>query len=226
MSRDAQCTNHRQCFCNLAAAEEIDKILSMPTKDKRVDAYIAKAAPFAQPILKHLRALLHEAVPQVEETMKWNTPHFLHQGMMCGTPAFKEHCHLGFWKGELIFAKAAEGTREKLRQITSLADLPSDNVLRGYFKQAAALNEAGVKPSTPKRSAKKKELVVPEFFLTQLRKNKKALAAFEAYSYSHKKEYVEWVAEAKREETRQKRMETTLKWLIEGKPRHWKYQNC
>jgi uncharacterized protein YdeI (YjbR/CyaY-like superfamily) len=202
----------------------------MPKKDKRVDAYIAKAAPFAQPILKHLRALMHEACPAVEETIKWNTPHYMHQGMMCATAAFKGHCHLGFWKGELIFAeekgKDGASAREKLREITSLADLPGDDVLRGYFRQAAALNEAGVKVPAPKRSAEKKELVVPEFLLTALQKNKKALAAFEAFSYSHKKEYVEWVAEAKREETRQKRIETMMKWLVEGKSRHWKYQNC
>lgn len=204
----------------------------MPTKDKRVDAYIAKSADFAKPILTHLRALVHEACPQVEETMKWSTPHFTHQGI-CTLAAFKGRCHLGFWKGELIFAggkdqaKAGQKTaREKLRQITSLADLPSDEVLRSYFQQAAALNEAGIKPPAQKRRPGSKDLVAPDFFMAALRKNKKALAAFEAFSYSHKKEYVQWVVEAKREETRQKRTETTLTWLAEGKSRNWKYEGC
>jgi len=194
-----------------------------------VDAYIAKSADFAKPILAHLRELVHQACPQVEETIKWGVPHFTHQGVMCALAAFKSHCHFGFWKGELIFdgkedsAQSGIKARERLRRITCLADLPADEVLSGYVKKAAALNEAGIKPPAQKRRAGAEDLVVPDFFMAALRKNKKALATFEGFSYSHKKEYVQWVAEAKREETRQRRMETTLSWLADGKPRNWKY---
>lgn len=201
----------------------------MSRRDKRVDAYIAKSADFAKPILAHLRELVHQACPQVEETIKWGVPHFTHQGVMCALAAFKSHCHFGFWKGELIFdgkedsAQSGIKARERLRRITCLADLPADEVLSGYVKKAAALNEAGIKPPAQKRRAGAEDLVVPDFFMAALRKNKKALATFEGFSYSHKKEYVQWVAEAKREETRQRRMETTLSWLADGKPRNWKY---
>jgi uncharacterized protein YdeI (YjbR/CyaY-like superfamily) len=202
----------------------------MPTNDKRVDAYIANSADFAKPILIHFRQLVHQACPQAEETLKWGVPHFTHKGVMCMMAAFKRHCHFGFWKGDLIFdggedsAKPGQRTREQLRRITCLAELPADEALSGFVKKAAALNEAGVKSPARKRAPGAKDLLVPEFLMAALRKNKKALAAFEALSYSHKKEYVQWVAEAKREETRKKRTATTVAWLADGKPRNWKHE--
>lgn len=200
----------------------------MPTKDPRIDAYIARAADFAKPILNHLRKLAHAACPDVEETMKWNVPHFTHKGMLCSMAAFKEHCTFGFWKGELVFGKdvTEESSHGQFGRITALADLPGDKVLIGYFRKAAQLNEAGIKlPARPKAKVKQ-ELVVPDDLIAALKKNKKAFAAFEDFSCSHKKEYVEWITEAKREETRQQQLKTAIEWMAKGKPRHWKYINC
>lgn len=200
----------------------------MPSLDPRVDAYIADAADFAKPILLRLRKLVHAGCPAVEETLKWSMPAFTHKGILCGMAAFKQHCTFGFWKGELIF-----GTREKENEamgqfgrITSLADLPADKVIVGWVRKAAELNQAGVKKPVAPRPKVKKALVVPANLRRALQKNKKALATFEAFSYSHKKEYVEWLTEAKREETRTKRLKTTLQWLAQGKARNWKYENC
>ena len=199
----------------------------MPAKDPRVDAYIGKAAPFARPILKHLRKLVHTACPRVDETMKWSFPHFDYNGMMCSMAAFKQHCAFGFWKGALIFAGGKTGSEDEAMghfgRITSLADLPAENVLIGYIKKAAQLNEAGVKnPSRPKPRIKK-ELVVPDYLAAALSKNKKARTTFGNFSYSKKKDYVEWLTEAKREETRQQRLATAIQWMSDGKPRNWKY---
>jgi len=167
----------------------------------------------------------------VEETLKWNMPAFMHKGILCGIAAFKEHCAFGTWKHSLIETrltaedKAGEAMGQ-LGRIRSLADLPPDKVLLAYLMEAVRLNEEGIKVAQPKRSTAKKELVVPDYLTAALKKNKKALNTFESFSYSHKKEYVEWVTEAKRDETRAQRLETTIAWLAEGKPRNWKYMNC
>ena len=200
-------------------------------KDSRVDAYIANAQDFAKPILNHLRALVHTACPDVEEAIKWGHPTFLHKGMICGMAAFKEHCAFGFWLAELILGEQRKRAAQSeamghFGRITSLANLPGDKQLLAYIKKAVELNDLGVKkPATP-RPKGNRELTVPDYFTAALKKNPKARDAFEAFSYSHKKEYVEWITEAKREETRQKRIETMLTWLAEGKSRHWKYANC
>src|ERR1051325_5114720 len=196
----------------------------MAAKDPRIDAYIGRAAGFAKPILKHLRKLVHAACPDVEETMKWSFPHFDHNGIMYSMAAFKQHCVFGFWKGRLIFGKTGseDEAMGHFGRITSLADLPADKVLIGYIKKAAQLNEAGVKlPGRP--MSKKKRLVVPAYLTAALKKDKKALATFEGFSYTNKKEYVVWLTEAKREETRQQRLATAIEWMAEGKPRNWKY---
>lgn len=201
----------------------------MGKKDPRIDAYIAKSADFAKPILRHIRELVHKGCPEVEETMKWSFPNFMYKGILCSMAAFKAHCSFGFWKGELILGKAAGNYGEGMGQfgrLTALSHLPADRVLLGYIKEGARLNEAGIKrPLTP-RPKVRKELLIPDLFATALKKNNRALAAFETFSYSHKREYVEWVAEAKREETRQKRIATAIQWMAEGKPRNWKYMNC
>jgi uncharacterized protein YdeI (YjbR/CyaY-like superfamily) len=193
----------------------------MPKQDPRVDAYIAKSADFAKPILKRIRRLVHAACPDVTEAMKWNSPFYEHKGILIATPAFKQHCALIFWKGKLIFGNGNQ--RQKFRRITSPADLPGDKILTGYIKQAVELNEAGVK--TPRLKPKSKtKLVVPDYFLTALKKNKKALASFENFSPSCQREYVEWITEAKREETRASRIKTAIEWIAEGKPQNWKYR--
>jgi hypothetical protein len=186
----------------------------MGKKDPRVDAYIAKSPAFAKPILTHIRARVHDAVPDVVETMKWSVPHFEYKGPMCGMAAFKAHCRFGFMK-------LGEANSPSVEKIESLEDLPADRVLDRLLKRAAALNEQGVKMARTARP--KPPLKVPSYFMAAVRKNKKAAAAFNAFPPSHKREYVEWIAEAKSDETRQKRLETALQWMAEGKPRNWKY---
>jgi|SRR5436190_12831890 len=198
----------------------------MPKTDPRIDAYIANATDFAKPILKHLRKLVHQACPEVEETIKWSFVSFMYKGMLCGLASFKNHCTFGFWKSKLVVGdNGKDDAMGSFGRITKLSDLPSDAVIVGYIKKAMKLNEEGIKVPRPARAAKK-ELIVPDYFLAAVKKNRKALAAFENFSYSHKKEYVEWVTEAKREETRAQRLATTVQWLSQGKSRHWKYANC
>lgn len=201
----------------------------MATRDPRVDAYIAKSAEFAKPILTHLREVVHSACPDVEEGMKWSYPHFMHHGMMCGMAAFKGHCTFGFWKSDLIGVGDAttEAAMGQFGRITKVAELPSKKVLTGYIKQAMKLNEEGVKaPWLVKRSKPKPPAVAPEDLLAALAKNKKARATFDAFSPSNRREYIDWITEAKREETRHKRLAQTIEWLAEGKARNWKYENC
>jgi uncharacterized protein YdeI (YjbR/CyaY-like superfamily) len=198
----------------------------MATKDPRIDAYIAKSADFAKPILKQLRKVVHAGCPQVVETIKWSMPHFDHKGMMCGMAAFKAHCAFGFWKTELILGPGE--TKEKSGMgsfgcIRSLADLPSEKTLIGYVKKAAALNEAGIKAPGRAQPKKRAPLATPDYFTAALKKNAKARNTFEDFSPSHRREYIEWVTEAKREETRKERLEKSIKWLSEGKARNWKY---
>ena len=162
--------------------------------------------------------------------MKWSMPFFQHKGSLCYMAAFKQHCRFGFWKRQLIFEKgngsSDEAAAGQFERITSTADLPSDKILSGYIKNAVELNNAGIKSPARAKPKVRAELVVPSDLTAALKKNKKALAAFEQFSYSHKKEYVQWIAEAKREETRKQRIATTLEWLVEGKSRHWKYARC
>jgi uncharacterized protein YdeI (YjbR/CyaY-like superfamily) len=194
----------------------------MPTTDPRVDAYIAKSPDFAKPILTHLRKLAHAASPELEETLKWRMPHFTHKGILFGMAAFKQHCAVHFWNGKLVLGdKARTGVMGNLGRVTALSDLPNKKVLLGYIKKAVELNERGVKK--PSASQPKKKLIIPSYFRAALKKDKKAQAVFDALSYSHKKEYLEWITEAKREDTREKRIETAIQWLAEGKSRNWKY---
>lgn len=200
----------------------------MGKKNPAVDAYIAAAADFARPILGRLRRLFHEACPAIEETMKWSCPHFEYRGIVGGMAAFKQHVRWGLWKGNLIsdpHGVFADTGRLTMRdgKVTDVSQLPADAILLEYLRAAVALNEQGVKVPK-KKPAKKPPLVVPDYFRAALKKNKKALATFEAFSPSHQREYVDWVAEAKQEATRQKRLATALEWLAEGKSRNWKYE--
>jgi len=202
----------------------------MPTTDPRIDAYIEKSAEFAQPVMAHLRDLIHKACPQVSETLKWSMPSFEYKGILCGFAAFKNHCTFGFWKQSLMETdvfpknKTAMGS---FGRITSLKDLPSDKVMIDLIHQAMELNEKGIKVARPKPSAAaKKDLVIPDDLVSALNKNKKAQAQFDRFSYSHRKEYIQWITEAKTEPTRNKRLATTIEWLAEGKSRNWKYENC
>jgi len=198
----------------------------MATTDPRVDAYIEQAAPFAQPILRHLREVVHTACPEVEETMKWSFPHFMHHGILCSMAAFKEHCAFGFWKGALVVGEDAadEKAMGQFGRIASVKDLPARRTLAGYVKKAMALNEAGA-PSPARKAAKTARPVeTPDWFAAALKRRKGAWAVYDAFSPSCKREYVEWLTDAKTEATRQTRLESALEWIAEGKQRHWKYQ--
>ena len=202
----------------------------MGKQDKRIDLYIAKSAPFAKPILHHLRELVHEGCPDVEETIKWGFPHFDYRGIMASMASFKHHCSFGFWKASLIndpenrLTGMGETAMGHFGRITSLADLPKDRILLRYIRDAARLNEEGISISRKPKSTEQKKLIVTDYFEKALRKNKKALATFGAISYSNKKDYIEWVTEAKTEATREKRLAISIAWLAEGKSRNWKYE--
>lgn len=201
----------------------------MAVREPRIDAYIAKSAEFARPILEHLREVIHAACPSVEETLKWGHPTFEYKGILCNFAAFKQHATFGFWKGQLILDKDGNRADEAWGQfgrLTKVSDLPSKKVLTGFIKEAMRLNDEGVKAPHTQRSKEKKPVVVPEILKKALAKNAKARAAFENFSPSHQREYCEWIDEAKTDATKERRLATTLEWLVEGKHRNWKYENC
>lgn len=209
------------------------QFISMGKKDERIDAYIVKAADFAKPVLTHLRDLVHSACPDVEETWKWSFPHFMYKGqVLCSMAGFKEHCAFSFWKAALLADedKVLSVTEREgmghLGKITSLKDLPKDAILKKYIKAAMKLNEDGVKlpPRSKVSEQEKKELEAPDYFTAELKKNKKAQKTLDAFSYSHRKEYLQWITEAKTEVTRNKRMAEAIQWMEEGKSRNWKYK--
>jgi uncharacterized protein YdeI (YjbR/CyaY-like superfamily) len=205
--------------------------------DPAVDLYIAKARPFAQPILNHLRELVHKACPGVVETIKWSRPFFEYKGVILGNmSAFKEHCSFGFW-GEEISAVLRDAkvlqpdAMGSLGRLTRVEDLPANKQMLGLLRQATAFVDNGqyTSPIAARHKVVKAPKAAPEAppeFTKALKANKKASAAFAAFSPSCKKEYVEWIAEAKRAETRDKRIATAIDWISEGKQRNWKYQDC
>ena len=198
----------------------------MGKRDPRIDAYIAKSADFAKPILAHIRSVVHEGCPEIEETIKWGMPHFDYKGMMCGMAAFKHHCTFGFWKGSLVLGgdkKDVDGMGQ-FGRIQKVTDLPPKKTLIAYIKKAKQLNDEGVKAPHLAKRGKKPEIGIPDYFRAALGKNKKALTAFDGFSPSHRREYLEWITEAKTEATRDKRMKTAIEWLSEGKSRNWKYE--
>ena len=198
----------------------------MGKRDPRVDAYIAKAPDFAKPILTRIRKVVHSAGPDVEETIKWGAPAFMYNGILCIMASFKQYCAVNFWKGSLIVTndgKRADDSAGQFGKIASVSDLPPDRILAGYVKEAMKLNESGAKVAKPKAKAKP-PLETPPALMKALAKNAKARATFEVFSPSNKREYVEWITEAKTDDTRQRRLETAIEWMAEGKPRLWKYQ--
>lgn len=202
----------------------------MPTTDPFVDAYIEKSKDFAKPILNHIRALVHETCPDVVETKKWSFPHFDYKGeMMCSMAAFKEHCAFGFWKQSLMEDKAFPAEKTAMGsfgRITSLKDLPHDKTFKKLIVDAMKLNDAGIKVAKAKPAGERKELVVPDILKAALKTSALAAETFENFPYSCKREYIEWITEAKTEPTRDKRLATTIEWLSKGKRRNWKYEKC
>jgi uncharacterized protein YdeI (YjbR/CyaY-like superfamily) len=193
-------------------------------RDPRVDEYIERSAPFARPVLTHIRDIVHAACPDVEETIKWSFPVFTYHGMLCNMASFKEHCTFGFRKSALVLGTAGdESAMGQFGRLTSVKDLPSKRVLTGCIRKAMKLNESGVK--APARSKTiRRVLETPPDLAAALGKNRKARAAFDGFSPSHRNEYIEWIEEAKTDATRQRRLATTLEWLAEGKGRNWKYE--
>ena len=203
----------------------------MGKRDTRVDAYIAKKAPFAQPILTELRAIIHEAHPEIDEDIKWGAPAFMHKGIVCIIAGFKEYVGVNFWKGALIVpSMARRATDDKdmkqLEKMHSVEELPPRRKIMEYVRAAVKLNEGGV--PTPNRgkdapARKRAPLRTPPSLAKALARNAKAKATYDGFSPSHKREYVEWIGEAKTAETRDRRIEQALGWMAEGKPRNWKY---
>jgi uncharacterized protein YdeI (YjbR/CyaY-like superfamily) len=202
----------------------------MPEMDPRVDAYIEKAAPFAKPILIKFRKLIFQACPEAKEMIKWSFPNYeVYDSMLCNMAAFKEHCSFGFWKASLlkdpdgILHLAERNSMGHFDRLTSVKDIPADKIMIAYLREAALLNKNKIKVPRPK-TAPKKELAMPAPLAAALKKNKKASTFFESFSPSGKRDYMEWIIEAKTEETLKKRLATAIEWISEGKSRNWKYQ--
>jgi len=196
------------------------------SRDPRVDAYIAAAQPLAQPILRHLRELVHHHAPGAEETLKWSVPHFiLNDQNLAGMAAFKGHATFGFWRDEEVTGSPRDtGAMGSMGRLATLADLPSDEQLAAWIAKAAALC-AEAKPKRP-RPAPKPALEVPADLGTALAANAAAQGHWDGFSPGKRRDYIEWVLEAKREETRAKRIETIVAQVAEGKDRNWKYKSC
>ena len=203
-------------------------VLAMPKKDKRVDAYIAKAAPHAKPTLTQIRTWVHEAAPDCEEDIKWGAPAFMQNGILLIMAGFKNHCAVNFWKGSsFIPAERREGEGAgNIGRIFDVKELPSKKEFQGWVKTAIERNNEGGANKTPaKRVAKKKKpaLAMPDYFMAAIRKSKKALAGYDRMSPSHQREYIEWITDAKTDATRDKRVAQAVEWMAEGKSRNWKY---
>lgn len=200
----------------------------MKNTSPAIDAYIKKSAPFSHPILTTLRRAFHRASPHIEETIKWGFPHFEYKGVVGSMAAFKQHVSVGFWKGALMndpdgLFKGVGKTRMTALKITKPSELPSEAILVRYIKEAVNLNEQDVKLPRVRSATPASKLKPPTDLLAALKKNTKALTTFKAFSPSHKKEYIEWVAGAKQDVTRKKRIATAVEWMAEGKPHNWKY---
>ncbi|HEY4322646.1 MAG TPA: YdeI/OmpD-associated family protein [Mucilaginibacter sp.] len=201
----------------------------MEQYDSRVDAYIAKSADFAKPILEYIREVVHEASPLLTETIKWGFPFFDYKGPVCQVAAFKQHLGFGFWKASILndphhVLRLGDEKAGCFGDIRTIADLPSKEIIIDFVLQAIDINEKGFKVPAKKVAVEKTVLVIPDYFADFLAKDPKAIEEFYNFSYSQKKEYVEWITEAKSDATREKRMETALEWIAEGKSRHWKYK--
>ena len=197
------------------------------TRDQRVDAYIERQAEFARPILEHLREAVHAACPEAEESIKWGMPHFLYRGrILAGMAAFKAHATFGFWRGGRVVGEEdrQEGAMGQFGRLTSVDDLPKPEALAELIDKAMALSEAGPEPRAAKASKPAPE--VPEDLKAALSGNEAASATFDGFSPSCRREYLDWVTEAKRPETRSKRIAQAVEWMAEGKKRNWKYEKC
>jgi uncharacterized protein YdeI (YjbR/CyaY-like superfamily) len=199
------------------------------SKDPQIDAYIARAKPFAQPILNKVRASVHANCPDVKETLKWSSPAFVYKGkIICNMAAFKEHAMFGFWHGELVTGGAGLGAMGSFGRLTSIDDLPDDGMLAPMFARALKLIDDGVKPPHVVGRGKhpKPAIGMAPAFQSALEASTSAKTVFDGFPPSQQREYLDWIVNAKREETREKRIAQAVEWLAEGKRRNWKYENC
>ena len=203
----------------------------MGTRTALLDAYAAKAPEYARPIIAKIRDAFHTGCPELEEKIKWGHASFEYKGMLGGMAVFKQHVTFGFWKSRLmedfdkLFTRGATSSAMGAR-VESLADLPPKKMLVAYVREAKRLNDEGIKEPVRAKPKRSPNVDVPPDLTSALKKNAKAKKTFETFSPSHKRDYVEWITEAKRDETRAKRLATTLEWLEEGKHRNWKYERC
>jgi len=197
------------------------------SREQRIDAYIAKAQPFARPILEKVRERVHAVIPDVEEAMKWSMPAYMLGGkLVLISAAFKAHTALNFWRGqELGRVEANADAMGQFGKIKSLGELPGDDELDRLIREAAELSRSAPAPRKTKHEPKPAPEMHPEF-AAALARAPKAKATLEAFPPSAQRDYFEWISEAKQDSTRQKRVATAVEWLSEGKRRHWKYQNC
>lgn len=199
------------------------------SRDSRIDAYIAKARPFAQPILTRIRELVHAHCPGIEEAMKWSSPSFLHNGkILCSMAAFKEHATFGFWHGEMVTGQRGLGAMGSFGRLTSVEDLPQEAALAPMFAKAIGLIDEGVKPPHVEGRGKhpRPDLPMAPAFEAVLDANPAARAGYDGFAPSHRREYLDWILDAKRDETRERRIAQAIEWLAQGKKRNWKYENC
>jgi uncharacterized protein YdeI (YjbR/CyaY-like superfamily) len=192
-----------------------------------VDAYIANAPPFARPILEHVRKRVHAVVPDVEEAMKWSAPGFTLDGkILLIMASFKAHAALNFWRGqEIADGEAKAGAMGQFGRLTSVDDLPPDEELDAFIREAAAIARTAPAPRKTKHAPKAAPEIHPEF-AAALDEAPKAKAALEGFPPSAQRDYLEWIAEAKQDSTRTKRIASAIEWLSEGKKRNWKYERC
>ena len=194
------------------------------SRDPRIHSYIERAQPFARPILKKVRERVHAVVPDIEEAMKWSHPTYCKSGkIVLGTAVFKEHASVHFWRGQELGFETKAGAMGQLGKLTSADDLPPN--LDELIVKAVELSKSAPAPRKPKHAPKSAPGMHPDF-ASALAKAPKAKAALEGFPPSAQRDYLEWIAEAKQDSTRAKRIATAVEWLNEGKRRHWKYQNC
>jgi uncharacterized protein YdeI (YjbR/CyaY-like superfamily) len=196
------------------------------SRDPRVDEYIARQADFARPILEHIRAQLHAACPDIEEAIKWSMPAFLYHGkQLAGMAAFKAHATFGFWQrsGERG-AESKPGAMGDFGRLTTIADLPGEAELTALTHKGMALIDAGAK--TVRNKTPKPALDMPDDLAAALAATPAAQATYDGFPPGCRREYLEWVIEAKRPETRAKRIAQAVEWMAEGKKRTWKYEAC
>ncbi len=202
-----------------------------PTADARVDAYIQRAAEFAQPILVEVRSRVHQACPQVVETIKWGFPHFTHNGkIVCSMAAFKAHCAVGFWQRDVLKIAGSDRTAMgDFGRVTRLQDLPTKRAFAALIKTAVKNIDDGTDKPVAKKAVVRRDpdsIAAPDDLLSAIKRNRAAQKNWDGFSYSHRKEYVEWITKAKRPETRARRISEAVTMMEAGQSKNGKYERC